>query len=461
MRLKNGEVCLDWPLANHILTQGWFYNDGSTHQAIDMRALVGTPVMAAEDGTVEIVYHWNGKRTQGDTNSYGNMVKIRHANWNGGTVHTLYAHLNSITVKQGQVVKTGEIIGYSGNTGNSFGAHLHFEVRWKNKRTNPLVWLDDDFTKATDKVFTFRTGEHSVDRSVGEADKPAGSNTQPADTAETELWGIDVSSYQGNINWRKVAAAGVKFAMLRVVSTNKNGIYVDPTFEQNYKGAKENGIPVGVYFFTYAQDEETQNKEMTMMFDALKGKTLEYPVALDIEDKNTASIGKDKLTTLVKRGLDIIDQKGYNPMLYTYTNYKASYLDMGQLAAYDLWLADYRSSYNGKGKAQMWQYSSAGNVAGINGKVDVNYCYKKYVGESAAKPSTPAQPAAPQKAIIFKPGRWNVRKGPGTEYASVGVIQSPDSKTGKVVTIGYDAIVNGWFKTVYGYIGPGAVASHT
>ena len=101
MRLKNGEVCLGWPLAQHILTQGWFYNDGTLHQAIDMRAAVGTPVLAAEDGTVEIVYLWNGKRTQGDTNSYGNMVKIRHANWNGGTVHTLYAHLNSITVKKG------------------------------------------------------------------------------------------------------------------------------------------------------------------------------------------------------------------------------------------------------------------------------------------------------------------------------------------------------------------------
>ena len=99
MRLKNGEVCLGWPLSQHILTQGWYYNDGSLHQAIDMRAIVGTPVMAAEEGTVEIVYHWNGKRTQGDTNSYGNMVKIRHANWNGGTLHTLYAHLNSINVK--------------------------------------------------------------------------------------------------------------------------------------------------------------------------------------------------------------------------------------------------------------------------------------------------------------------------------------------------------------------------
>lgn len=458
MRLKNGEVCLDWPLANHILTQGWFYNDGSTHQAIDMRALVGTPVMAAEDGTVEIVYHWNGKRTQGDTNSYGNMVKIRHANWNGGTVHTLYAHLNSITVKQGQVVKTGEVIGYSGNTGNSFGAHLHFEVRWKNKRTNPLVWLDNDFTTANDKVFTFRTGEHSVDRSVGESEKPASANVQPADTVETELWGIDVSKYQGNINWRKVAAAGVKFAMLRVVSTNKEGLYVDPTFEQNYKGAKENGIPVGVYLFTYAQNEAEQNEELRLMFETLKGKTLEYPVALDVEDVNTASIGKDKLTALTKRGLDIIAQTGYKPILYTGTNYKANYLDMTKLASYDLWLADCRTSYNGKGKSQMWQYSQE-NIAGINGKCDVDYCYKRYYEGTTDKPAVTEQPKS--KIIVFKPGRWNVRKGPGMEYASVGLIQSPDANSGKVVTIGYEEIVGGWFKTVYGYVGPSAVASHT
>ena len=458
MRLKNGEVCLDWPLANHILTQGWFYNDGSTHQAIDMRALVGTPVMAAEDGTVEIVYHWNGKRTQGDTNSYGNMVKIRHANWNGGTVHTLYAHLNSITVKQGQVVKTGEVIGYSGNTGNSFGAHLHFEVRWKNKRTNPLVWLDNDFTTTSDKVFTFRTGEHSVDRSVGESEKPVSANVQPADTVETELWGIDVSKYQGNINWRKVAAAGVKFAMLRVVSTNKEGLYVDPTFEQNYKGAKENGIPVGVYLFTYAQNEAEQDEELRLMFETLKGKKLEYPVALDVEDVNTASIGKDKLTALTKRGLDIIAQTGYKPILYTGTNYKANYLDMTKLASYDLWLADCRTSYNGKGKSQMWQYSQE-NIAGINGKCVVDYCYKKYYEGTTAKPAVTEQPKS--KIIVFKPGRWNVRKGPGMEYASVGLIQSPDANSGKVVTIGYEEIVGGWFKTVYGYVGPSAVASHT
>lgn len=101
--------------------------------------------------------------------------------------------------------------------------------------------------------------------------------------------------------------------------------------------------------------------------------------------------------------------------------------------------------------------SIKGAVAGIAGDCDMNWCYKAYVGETAGV-STP-KPA--QKAIVFKAGRWNVRKGPGTEYASVGVIASPDAKTGKVVTIGYSDIVNGWYKTLYGYVGPAAVASHT
>ena len=67
--------CSAGPLGQHIITAGWLYNDGSLHQALDFRAVVGTPVYAAEDGTVEVAYHWNGKRTSGDTNSYGNMVK--------------------------------------------------------------------------------------------------------------------------------------------------------------------------------------------------------------------------------------------------------------------------------------------------------------------------------------------------------------------------------------------------
>ena len=80
------------------------------------------------------------------------------------TLQTRYAHLSSYCVKYGQRVKEGEIIGYSGVTGNVFGAHLHFEVILNGKRTNPLVWLDNDFTTASRQVFTYRPGEHAVQK---------------------------------------------------------------------------------------------------------------------------------------------------------------------------------------------------------------------------------------------------------------------------------------------------------
>ena len=151
MRLNNGEVLLHWPLAAHTITAGWYYSDGKLHRAIDLRAAVGTPVYAAEDGTVDWVQTWDGRSTSGDQ-SYGNLVRIRHADYNGGKLQTLYAHLQRVTVKNGQAVREGEVIGYSGNTGNSTGPHLHFEVRLNGTRCNPLNWLDDDFSVARSTV---------------------------------------------------------------------------------------------------------------------------------------------------------------------------------------------------------------------------------------------------------------------------------------------------------------------
>ena len=170
MRLENEDVLFSWPLAAHVITAGWLYNDGSLHRALDFRAAVGTPVYAAEGGTVETAYRWNGKRTQGDTNSYGNMLKLRHADYRGGRLETLYAHLSKLCVAQGQQVQEGQLIGYSGNTGNSFGAHLHFEVRYKNRRVHPLNWLDADFAAASTAV---RLGGY---QSVA---RPAAEKTQP------------------------------------------------------------------------------------------------------------------------------------------------------------------------------------------------------------------------------------------------------------------------------------------
>lgn len=115
-----------------------YYNDGSLYQAVDLRTQIDNmyirPVYAAEDGTVDQTQDWDG-HTRTGMQSYGNMVRIKHAPYNGKTLQMRYAHLSSYCVKVGQKVKEGELIGYSGVTGNVFGAHLHFEVILNGKRT--------------------------------------------------------------------------------------------------------------------------------------------------------------------------------------------------------------------------------------------------------------------------------------------------------------------------------------
>lgn len=173
MILKNGEVLLNWPLDQHIITQGFRYNNGNSHNGIDMRTQIGNtsirPVYAADDGTVDAVQTWDGHtRDERSMQSYGNRVDIRHANYKGQKLATRYAHLFKYIVKAGQKVKAGQLIGYSGATGNVYGAHLHFEVLLGGKRTNPLVWLDDNFTTASKAVYTYGKGEHAVERPAAE-----------------------------------------------------------------------------------------------------------------------------------------------------------------------------------------------------------------------------------------------------------------------------------------------------
>ena len=172
MRLTNGEVLLRWPLSTHIITAGWTYNDGSAHNAIDLRAAAGTPVYAAEGGTVDQVQAWDG-HTKTGMQSYGNMVRLRHAAYKGGSLRTRYAHLSKILVSSGQAVKAGDLIGYSGETGNCAGAHLHFEVIYNGVRCNPINWLDSDFTCASPAVQAHLGSYTSVVPDTLDGDEPA------------------------------------------------------------------------------------------------------------------------------------------------------------------------------------------------------------------------------------------------------------------------------------------------
>ena len=386
MRLSDNTVLMHWPLNNHIITAGWTYNDGSAHNAIDLRASVGTPVFAAEPGTVNMVQYWDGKTTKGNQ-SYGNLIRIRHSNYQGTKqLETYYAHLSKILVSNGQTVSEGQIIGYSGNTGHSTGPHLHFEVRVNRNRSNPLYWLDDDFTCANPTVAKHLGAYKSV--VVPEADK----------NKDGGQLGIDVSKYQGNIDWAKVAKDGVRFAILRAGSQDNNGPYVDPYFEKNYTGAKAAGLKVGAYVFTYGKTEEEQNKELNVWLTALQGKTFDYPVFVDVEADQLKNVSN--LTNLVKRMMDILDQKGFIPGWYSYTNFINSYIDANALKDYPLWVADYRDSIGYKGDYMMWQYSSSGTIDGISGDVDLNLDYSGICDDSEADEPAPTPPVELKKLCI-------------------------------------------------------------
>ena len=170
MRLNNADVLLAWPLASHIITAGWTYNDNKAHNAIDLRAALKTPVYAAEDGTVTQTQLWDGVTKTG-MQSYGVMCRIQHADYKGGDLCTRYGHLSELCVKRGQQVKEGQLIGYSGATGNCYGAHLHFEVIYRGARCNPLNWLDADFTVKDAATGAHLGSYHSAERP--KADKPS------------------------------------------------------------------------------------------------------------------------------------------------------------------------------------------------------------------------------------------------------------------------------------------------
>ena len=193
MRLDNGEVLLCWPLTQHIITAGWTYNDGSAHNAIDLRAAVGTPVYAAEDGTVDQRQVWDGYTTTG-MQSYGNMLRIRHADYNGHTLQTRYAHLSKICVGMGEHVEEGQLIGYSGATGNVQGAHLHFEVLCGGVRYNPLNWLDAAFSCASAAVEAHLGSYISVTRPASGPNKAAGKGLSAGGKLELKRIKLYISS---------------------------------------------------------------------------------------------------------------------------------------------------------------------------------------------------------------------------------------------------------------------------
>ena len=194
-----------------------------------------------------------------------------------------------------------------------------------------------------------------------------------------KLLGIDVSSYQGKPDWKKVAKT-VKVAILRV--HQKTGI--DTSFEHNYKGCVDNGILVGVYKYSYAKTVAEAEKEADAVLNVLNKRHLDFPVFYDLEWAEQRKLGKTAISNIAKAFLNKITKAGYKTGIYCNTDWYKNVLDTKTLN-YDYWIAAYPSNDNGTVQERLkpstgigWQYSSKGTVEGISGSVDMDLFFTDY-----------------------------------------------------------------------------------
>lgn len=213
---------------------------------------------------------------------------------------------------------------------------------------------------------------------------------------------IDVSSYQGNINWKKVKESGIDFAVLKII---RKDLTPDKQFENNWNGCKESGIDIkGVYNYSYATTVEKAKKDAEKVLGILKGrKTM---VWLDVEDNCQKSLGK-LLPEIIKAYAKVIEGAGLEFGVYTGQSFYDSYIKPYGELKYPLWIARYGKN-NGildeKYKPQIsgmiaWQYTSKGSVSGIEGNVDINLWLET---ESSQKPNTASGKVMEwQKALLL------------------------------------------------------------
>lgn len=187
--------------------------------------------------------------------------------------------------------------------------------------------------------------------------------------------GIDVSVWQGVIDWKKVKESGVKFALIR----SSVGDRVDKMFEYNITEASKAGIKVGVYHYCYAMTVEEAREEAKHFLETIKPYKIDYPVMFDFEDNSQINLGRDKLTEIAEAFLSEVKNAGYYPMIYSYKNWLENLLDMEKLSEYEVAVAEWNvpsTSYTGN--YGIWQYSCKGIISGIEGDVDLDICYKDY-----------------------------------------------------------------------------------
>ena len=268
---------------------------------------------------------------------------------------------------------------------------------------------DGDSGSVSDDQSGIGTDESDVDDSAGEAsaDDSIQADSPEADSLEPNSWryengllidavsdgidaqsladealpngavarGVDVSNFQGTIDWNQVKAAGIEFAILKV-----GPVYGKPdsTFERNATECERLGIPYGVYYYSYARSVADANKEADRTLAWLGGHHPSLPVYYDLEDNyilQDPNFSKDKLAQIAQTFCNRMEAVGFKSGIYANLNWLINYLDSPSLNGYDHWVAQYNWRCDYAGSYSFWQYSSSGNVPGVNGRCDMNYCF--------------------------------------------------------------------------------------
>ena len=216
--------------------------------------------------------------------------------------------------------------------------------------------------------------------------------------------GIDVSEWQGDINWPAVKTG---FVIIRA-GYGREISQKDKKFERNYSGAKSAGIPCGAYWYSYAMSEDEARKEAAVCLEVLKGKQFEYPIYFDVEEQKVFALGKEKVSAIITAFLTEFEKAGYFAGLYMSAYPLKNYVTETVRKRFAVWVANYDvSKPDYSGQYGMWQKSSKGSVSGISGNVDLDECYIDYptriknAGDNGfPKPAAPAPAKKSMKVTI-------------------------------------------------------------
>ena len=287
---------------------------------------------------------------------------------------------NSYTVNVGSDISLTDKILCGDNYDNDPVCEVIGEYNMNEAGTYPLLFkATDNSGNVTEKEFNLivREPKSSGTSSGSVSTKTLFSEVVDAHKNENTEIGIDISKWQGDVDFNALKEAGVEFVIIRVgTSSGINGEnLVDSKFEQNINGANKAGIPVGVYFYSYANSEDRAISDALWVLEQIKDYKVDLPIAFDWENwsfYNEFNLSFFGLSSMADSFVETVRDAGYEGMLYSSKNYLEDIWFKGD---YPVWLAHYTTKTNYEGDYEFWQLCNNGRVAGINGDVDINIRY--------------------------------------------------------------------------------------